>query len=156
MRLLFTIIFVSIGFLAQSQDDQADVKKTNHWNTLAMVNIESKFDDMMGMIIKTATPTAVAETLNGKEIEIRGYIIALAAKTELSHFMFSRYPQNMCFFCGAAGPESAMQIFMKKGQKVDYTSDKVIMKGTLNIQYGDPSGLIYTLSNAEFIKAIKS
>lgn len=83
----------------------------DHWNTLAMVNKESKFDDMMGMIIETATPTPIAETLNGVEITIRGFIIALDAKAKLKHFMFSRYPQNMCFFCGAAGPESAMQVF---------------------------------------------
>jgi len=149
MRFLIVILFSTFLFSAQAQD------KTDHWNTLAMVETESKFDDMMGMVVKTATPTAIASTLNGKEIEIRGYIIALAAKTELSHFMFSRYPQNMCFFCGAAGPESAMQVFMKSGQKVDFTSDKVIFKGTLTIQKGDPSGLIYTLSNAEFIKVIK-
>jgi len=149
MHKLITILFLCFCLSANAQD------KTDHWNTLAMVNLESKFDDMMGMVIKTATPTAIAETLNGKEIEIRGYIIALAAKTELSHFMYSRYPQNMCFFCGAAGPESAMQVFMKSGEKVDYTPDKVIIKGTLTIQKGDPSGLIYTLSDAEFIKVIK-
>jgi len=145
---IFLLLFSLNGLNAQD--------KTDHWNTLAMVNMESKFDDMMGMIIKTATPTPIAEKLNAQELEIRGYIIALAAKTELSHFMFSRYPQNMCFFCGAAGPESAMQVFMKEGHKVDYTADKVIIKGTLNIQKGDPSGLIYTLTNAEFIKVIKS
>jgi len=149
MRFLFAFIFSTLLFTANAQD------KLDHWNTLAMVETESKFDDMLGMIIKTATPTAIASTLNGKEIEIRGYIIALAAKTELSHFMFSRYPQNMCFFCGAAGPESAMQVFMKNGDKIDYRAEKVIMKGTLNIQKGDPSGLIYTLTNAEFIKVVK-
>ncbi len=149
MKYFYIIIlfFFSLSAKAQSEPD--------HWQTLAMVELESKFDDLMGMVIKTATPTAIAETLNGKEIEIRGYIIALAAKTELEHFMFSRYPQNMCFFCGAAGPESAMQVFMVKGEKVEYTTNKVIIKGTLNIQKGDSSGLIYTLINAEFIKVIK-
>lgn len=127
-----------------------------HWATLAMVDKESKFDDLLGMIVEKATPQEIAKTLDGKEIEINGFIIALAAKTELSHFMFSKFPQNMCFFCGAAGAESAMQVFMKKGLKVDFTSDKVSLKGTLNIQVGDPSGLIYTLSNAEFLKVIKS
>ncbi len=137
----------------------SDVKTQNNsdvWNTLAMVDKESKFDDLMGMIVETARPQMVAMALNGKEIEVRGYIIALAAKTELKHFMFSRYPQNMCFFCGAAGPESAMQVFLKEGDKLDYTSDKVVIRGTLSIQSGDPSGLIYTLNNAELIDIIKS
>jgi len=145
------IVFFIFSLSCLSAQNEGDV-----WNTLAMVDKESKFDDMMGMIVETARPQMVAQALNGKEIEVRGYIIALAAKNELKHFMFSRYPQNMCFFCGAAGPESAMQVFMKGDATVDYTSDKVVLKGTLSIQAGDPSGLIYTLNQAELIEIIKS
>lgn len=145
--LLITFLFSSFVLGAQNNDDP--------WTILAMVDKESKFDDMLGMVIQTATPKAIVEPLNGTEITIKGHIIALAAKTELSHFMFSKFPQNMCFFCGAAGPESAMQVFMKDGKKIDYTSNKVVLKGTLNIQKGDPSGLIYTLSNAELLEVIK-
>ena len=105
----------------------------DHWATLAMVELDSKYDDLMGMVVQKATPTPVARTLDGKKIRIRGYIIALTAKSDLKHFMFSRYPQNMCFFCGAAGPESAMQVFLKEGDSIDYTSDKVELEGVLNI-----------------------
>ena len=147
----FLIILFSVSFLGLQAQKSDDI-----WILLSMVDKESKFDDMMGMIVETARPQALPMAMNGKEIEVKGFIIALAAKTELKHFMFSRYPQNMCFFCGAAGPESAMQVFMQKNDKVDYTSDKVILKGTLNIQSGDPSGLIYTLNNAELLEIIKS
>lgn len=144
------LLFFLLGFMGLSAQSNSDP-----WSVLAMVDKESKFDDMLGMVIQTATPKPVVEALNGTDITIKGHIIALAAKTELSHFMFSKFPQNMCFFCGAAGPESAMQVFMKDGDKIDYTSDKVILKGTLNIQKGDPSGLIYTLTDAQLIEVIK-
>jgi len=144
---IILVILCSLSLGAQSSKD--------HWNTLAMVNTESKFDDMMGMVIKTATPTPIAEALNGETITIRGYIIALDAKAALKHFMFSRYPQNMCFFCGGAGPESAMQVFLPEGKSIDFTKDKIEIRGTLNIQKGDPSGLIYTMSGAELIKVIE-
>lgn len=150
MKYLF-ILFLTFGITHLNAQESKDI-----WNTLAMVDKETKFDDMMGMVVETARPQMIAQAYHGKEITVRGYIIALAAKTELSHFMFSRYPQNMCFFCGAAGPESAMQVFMKDGKKVDYTSDKVVVKGVLNIQAGDPSGLIYTLNNAELLEVLKS
>ena len=130
MRQILTILFLVITIHLSAQD------KVDHWPTLAMVELESKYDDLLGMIVQKATPTAVPLALNGKEIEIRGYIIALSAKSNLKHFMFSRYPQNMCFFCGAAGPESAMQVFLKSGNSIDYTSDKVELKGTLSIQQG--------------------
>lgn len=150
MKFIFPILLLICMASLNAQEAE------DPWNTLALVNKESKFDDMMGMIIETAKPLPPAMALHGKTLEIRGYIIALAAKTELQHFMFSKYPQNMCFFCGAAGPESAMQVFLKSGDKLDYTSDKVVLKGVLNIQSGDPSGLIYTLTQAELLEIIKS
>jgi hypothetical protein len=150
MRTFILLLTVFSTFSLASQNN------TDPWNTLALVDKKSKFDDMMGMIVETARPQAPAMALNGQEIEIKGFIIALAAKSELKHFMFSRYPQNMCFFCGAAGPESAMQVFLKEGKTLDYTSDKVLLKGKLNIQSGDPSGLIYTLKDTELIEIIKS
>ena len=149
MQRILLLALLCFSTLLSAQDSK------DHWNTLAMVNSESKFDDMMGMVVKTATPTAIAETLNGEVITIRGFVIALDAKAKLKHFMFSRYPQNMCFFCGAAGPESAMQVFLNEGETIDYTKDKIEIRGTLNIQKGDPSGLIYTLSNAELLNVIK-
>jgi len=147
---LYIIIFSFFSLQAIAQD-----KAIDQWNTLAMVHMESKFDDMMGMIIKTATPMAHVQKMHGTEIEIRGYMIALDVTAKQSHFMFSRYPQNMCFFCGAAGPESAMQVFMKDGKKLEHTINKVVLKGKLNIQKGDPSGLIYTLTNGELIEILK-
>ena len=61
----------------------------------------------------------------------------------------------MCFFCGAAGPESAMQVFMKDNKKVNYSTEKIKLTGNLNIQKGDASGLIYTLNDADIIKIEK-
>jgi len=148
-HIIYIILFLFVGHNSYTQDNGYD-----QWNTLAMVNMQSKFDDMMGMIIKTATPTPIVQALEGKEIEIRGYMIALDVKAEQSHFMFSRYPQNMCFFCGAAGPESAMQVFMKEKKKIKHTTNKVVLKGTLNIQQGDPTGLIYTLTNADLLEIL--
>ncbi len=148
MKLATVILFVFQSIITLGQD-------VDHWNTLALVEKESKFDDMLGMVVTTATPLPVAAAMQAQEIEIRGYIIALDPKAKLKHFMFSRYPQNMCFFCGAAGPESAMQVFLKAGDEIQFTSEKVNVKGTLNIQAGDPSGLIYTLQNAEFLNVVK-
>lgn len=146
-NIIILITLFTLSLQAQTSKD--------HWNTLAMVNTESKFDDMMGMIVKTATPTPIAESLNGETITIRGFIIALDAKAKLKHFMFSRYPQNMCFFCGGAGPESAMQVFLPEGKSIDFTKDKIEIRGTLKIQKGDPSGLIYTMSDAELLKVLE-
>jgi len=150
MKVLLSFFLLLLGLQSFSQAAQ------NPWKTLAMVTVESEYDEMIGLEKIKATPMSIVQKMHGTEIEIGGYIIALTTKTASSHLMFSRYPQNMCFFCGAAGPESAMQVFVKNGDKIDYTSDKVILKGKLTIQNNDPSGLIYTLTDAELVKIIKS
>ena len=125
------------------------------WATLSMVDKTTKYDEFLGMETVSVTPGPVAKTLNQKEIEISGYMIALDVKREQTHFMFSRYPQNMCFFCGAAGPESAMQVFMDNDVELEHTTDKIVLRGILNVQQGDPTGLIYTLTQAKFLEALK-
>ena len=56
------------------------------WATLSMVTKESKFDDLLGMIVEKATPLPHVEKLHGQKIEITGYIIALAAKNRVITF----------------------------------------------------------------------
>ncbi len=146
--LFFALLFLSIGASDFTQDE-----KQNPWLSLAMVEKENTYDEFLGMEIIKAVPMLPAQKLDGEELILSGYMIALSAKTEAeSHFMFSRYPQNMCFFCGAAGPESAMQVFMKDGKKIKHSKDKVKVKGRLQIQKNDASGLIYFLLDAELVE----
>jgi len=147
------LVYILLFLISQLNGQSTSI---NHWQTLAMVSKEKTYDEVWGIEMEKVKPTAIAETLRNKEIEIRGYMIALDVKRKQSHFMFSRYPQNMCFFCGAAGPESAMQVFLGNGAALDHTTEKVVLKGILKIQEGDPTGLIYTLTQAEFVKKIKS
>jgi hypothetical protein len=90
--------------------------------------------------------------LDGEIIEVDGYIIPLTGQVGQNNFMFSMYPKNMCFFCGAAGPESAMEVWMEGDNTVPFTSDKIKLKGKLLINKDDTSGLIYSLNGATRIK----
>ncbi len=142
--LILSIIFLSMSVSAQSKE---------MWATLSMVKTEKNYDEFMGMEVTKSKPMPPAVAMDGREIEISGYMISLTADPKpQSHFMFSRYPQNMCFFCGAAGPESAMQVFMQSGTKAKYQKEKVKVKGRLQIQTNDSSGLIYFLQDAVIIE----
>ncbi len=147
VRIFYIALFCSISILALSQPSP--------WATLSIVDKTTTYDEFLGMEVVSVTPGPIAKTLNQKEIEISGYMIALDVKRKQSHFMFSRYPQNMCFFCGAAGPESAMQVFMANNVELEHTTDKIKIRGILNVQQGDPTGLIYTLTQANYIDVIK-
>lgn len=126
--------------------------QSSTWSTLGMVNTVTSFDAEFGMEIKKVKVSAVAKSLEGKEIEVDGYIIPLKGKLDQNHFMLSKFTQNMCFFCGKAGPETAMQVFLANGKKVAYSDDKIKVKGVLRINENDPGGLLYTLEDAILIK----
>lgn len=145
MRYLSTIAFtilVFYGVVGQSKEN---------WNTLGMVTISNQYDADLGMEIQMPEVSMVTRQLGGKEIELAGFIIPLTGKLAQSHFMLSRYPQSMCFFCGKAGPETAIQVFMKDQKKVPFTEDKITVRGILRINATDMNNLLYTLDQAVII-----
>lgn len=144
---LYTVLIL-IGI----QSSLLSQMKSGVWGTLSMVDKVKEYDEAYGYEVEKVTVGLIAKTLQGKEIEIEGYIIPLDGKVEQSHFMLSFFPYNMCFFCGKAGPETAMQVFMADDKKVSYSDDKVKLKGTLMINENSVDGLLYTLSNGKLIK----
>ncbi len=143
--ILLLLITISASLNAQMESKE-------NWNTLGMVTITKEYDESMGMEIQKPIVGIIAQQLDGKEVELSGFIIPLTGKLAQSHFMLSRYPQSMCFFCGKAGPETAAQVFMKDKKKVEFTEDKVTIKGILRINATDMNNLLYTLDQAELIK----
>lgn len=144
-------IKISLFFLAIFFSSTMLYAQESAWRILTKVQIKKQYDEEFG--IETIIPTFTNEirAMEGKEITIGGYIFPTADKRDQSHLMFSMYPISNCFFCGKAGPETAMQVFMADNKKVRYTEDKVYVKGKLQLSEHDPSGLIYTLINAQLI-----
>ena len=121
----------------------------NHWKTLGSLLMHTEFDEITGIEIYKPTFFPTVLELVDQEIELEGYIIPLTGKRAQSHFMFSAYPVSNCFFCGNAGPESVVQVYMKNNQKVNYTEDRIKVKGTFKINRDLTQQLFYNLENAE-------
>ena len=118
------------------------------WATLSMVTTTTNYDASFGIEVKKVKVSPIVKALDGTEVEVDGYIIPLSGKLAQSHFMLSKFSEKMCFFCGKAGPETAMQVFLAGGKKVAYSDEKIKVKGVLRINENDPSGLLYTLDQA--------
>lgn len=121
---------------------------TGMWGTLSMVSFSREYNEAWGIDMEIPTVSPVVKALEGTEITVTGYLIPLDAKTESAHIMLSAFPISNCFFCGKAGPESAMQAFMKDGKKIKYVEEKVTMKGILRINESDINSLLYTMEQA--------
>jgi hypothetical protein len=118
------------------------------WSTLGMVTFQSTFNQEYMMETKIPKISPSVEKIDGSVIEVEGYIIPLTGQLTQSHFMLSKFPQSTCFFCGKAGPETAMQVFMRDNKKVKINERKVKVRGTLIVNPKDASSLLYTLEDA--------
>ncbi|MFZ1749345.1 MAG: hypothetical protein WAU01_04110 [Saprospiraceae bacterium] len=138
------MLFIGVSFTV--------IQSGDIWLTLSLVTFETKYDPEYMMETKIPKISATVEKMAGKEIEVEGYIIPLTGQISQSHFMLSKFPQSTCFFCGKAGPETAMQVFMKNNRKVKISERKVKAKGTLLVNPTDASSLLYTLENATILE----
>lgn len=89
------------------------------------------------------------KALEGKEIQIRGYMIPVDPSANI--FVLSANPMAACFFCGGSGPESIIQLKLKNPRK--FITDEVwTVKGTLKLNADNIEELNYILQNTETVK----
>ena len=114
------------------------------WNTLADLTYIKKYDEFLGFKVDYPVFSESIESLNGQEIEIRGYIIPIEGYKSHTEFIFSAYPYNMCFFCGGAGPETVMEI--QAAEPISYTAEPITIRGILQLNSEDINQLMYAMS----------
>lgn len=96
--------------------------------------------------------SAAAKSLAGKSVVLPGYMVPFDNGTQGTIFMLTSLPLNACFFCGVGGPESVVQVFLKK--PISYTEKPIEVKGTLLLNDKNPDQMIYILDQAEFLGVI--
>ncbi|MDX2071196.1 MAG: hypothetical protein SFV55_22390 [Haliscomenobacter sp.] len=140
--------FVSmIGSNAQAQDAKS------LWTTLAKVTFKKQYDEMLGFKVDVPIFSPEIKSLEGKSVEIKGYIIPVEGYRGQKEFVFSAFPYNMCFFCGGAGPETVMEVISK--EPIKYTTEAITIKGKLDLNANDINRLMYGLKDAELVKSAK-
>jgi hypothetical protein len=143
--LVFFSLFSAFSFLANAQKLATNnTKEPDWWVTLFKVkyeNWQTNFEPRYTTEIKA---------LDGKKITIKGFLIPLQEQKKHSYFLLSAFPFDQCFYCGKAGPETVIEITVKKPIK---TTDKIIIiRGTLQINYQDPSHLFYIIDDGEQVE----
>ena len=123
---------------ADAKDPAATV-----WKTLGKITFKKEYDEIMGFKVDKPVFSKEVQALEGKVIEVKGYIIPVEGYKSHKEFVFSAFPYNMCFFCGGAGPETVMEVYAK--EDVKYTAEAVTIKGKLQTNSDDINRLIYTL-----------
>ena len=81
---------------------------------------------------------------DGANVKITGYVIALDVVSK--EYALSAFPFASCFFCGAAGPESVLELNFTQPQEF-LTDDVMTFSGVLKLNT-DPLSFPLTLIDA--------
>ncbi|MDX1686302.1 MAG: hypothetical protein R3275_13780 [Saprospiraceae bacterium] len=119
------------------------------WKTLSKITFTKEYDEFLGFKVDKPVFGPEVKELEGKEIEIKGFIIPVEGYKSHTEFVFSAYPYNLCFFCGGAGPETVMEVYA--AEPIEYTAEPIVIKGTLELNSDDINRLMYALNGAVLV-----
>lgn len=121
-------------------------QEPNFWDTLAKVRFENR-KDKSGYDVEVPVFSPPLAAFHHQKITLKGYIIPLEELGGQGRFMLSSLPFNLCFFCGAAGPETVVEV--QTSLKIPFTAKPITMEGTLLLNDKDPNHHMYILSAAK-------
>ena len=121
------------------------------WKILYKVKFQSQ-DDVFGAFYDPIFTDEI-KALEGQEITATGFIIPFEGLFQPDKIILSSLPVDACFFCGNGGPETVIEVHLKKN--IQYTNKAVKVKGQLKLNNDNFEELIYVLEEAELIEILK-
>lgn len=153
MKKILLLLVVMLTYGVQMNAQKKKKTGVNYWETMMDVTIKSKFDPVTENFTNTPTFGKKILKMDGKKIFLKGFIIP--ADLTKGRMTLSKFSYSSCYFCGAAGPESVIEIVAQN--PIIYRMDKPItIEGTLRInrktddQEYDPFRLLYILEDATY------
>jgi len=113
------------------------------WDLLAKTDVKTTTDPFINEEIALPVFPKEVKAAEGKTMTLEGFIIPLQQKSEQDFFVLSRYPYQSCFFCGAAGPETVVEVYANRGFR--YTDERVRVSGKLILNEDDPLHLFFMM-----------
>ena len=115
------------------------------WADFADVTFEPEYNEEYDVHFLMPKFGEKIKAYNGKQISIRGYFLDISGSGEI--FLVSQNPMASCFFCGAAGPETIVEVNFK--ETPPFKTDQIVeVMGTLQINRNDVSHCNYILHEA--------
>lgn len=124
-------------------------QQENFWHTLAQVNFKN-VKDKNGYDTELPVFSNYLKSFQGKQVSIKGYIIPLDEVGSSGRFMLSSLPFNLCYFCGAAGPETVVEV--DTPEKIKFSTRPITLQGTIYLNDKDPNHHIYVLKNVRLVQ----
>ena len=121
------------------------------WKTLADVRFKSQYSKDLGAYYLIPKFGSNVSKLDGQEVILSGYFIPFNEQQKF--YVLSKFPLSSCFFCGAAGPETIVELQLKPTIAQRFRMDQQLtFKGELTLNDNDLDHCNYILRNAEPVK----
>lgn len=121
------------------------------WETLAQMDFEYKYVEEINMEVPYPVFSEEVKNIEGRKIEISGYLIPVSETGDNQIIVLSAFPYSQCFFCGAAGPESVIDVLAKEPLGDLKMDQLVTFQGVLKLNDSDLDYLNYLLDDAILI-----
>ena len=120
------------------------------WQDLEDVEFSEVYVDEVDEYILFPNFGLGVRELDAQEVVLSGYILAL--DPDKGYYVLSKSPFASCFFCGAGGPETIVELSLKSDKDSFYMDEFTTIKGTLKLNIDDIYRCVYILENAEVNK----
>ncbi len=116
------------------------------WETLLDAKFKYTYDVEQDIWYNKPQFNKQVQKLEGKEVIVQGFMVPVDVTGDT--YVLSAFPYSACFFCGAAGKESVMEIRMKDNEQNFKMDQMLTFKGKFDL-VDDVYGLMYLLEEAE-------
>ncbi|MFT7588798.1 MAG: hypothetical protein ACI959_001010 [Limisphaerales bacterium] len=121
-------------------------QKTLTWEMMAEIEYSPVYMEELGTLFDVASFSTQIMELEGQRVEIIGYLLPIDVMGD--EYALSQGPFAACFFCGKSGPESVMELKIRKKENWFGMDRLVLFSGLLELNASDPNNLYYILTDA--------
>ncbi|MDC6366510.1 MULTISPECIES: hypothetical protein [Flavobacteriaceae] len=140
MRNYLGLIIMSI-FIGHTVSAQIELS----WEDFEDVDFASVYNEKYDVNFLMPTFGKRIRSFRGQHVKIKGYFLDISGSGDI--FLVSANPMASCFFCGAAGPETIIEVNFK--EKPSFRTDQiVVVQGVLELNANDVDHCNYILKEA--------
>lgn len=116
------------------------------WQDLEDVEFSDMYIDSIGEYVLYPHFGFNIRELDGKQVALSGYILAI--DPEKQYYVLSKGPFASCFFCGAGGPETIVELSLKSDKDSFFMDEFATIRGVLRLNADDIYRCVYILEDA--------
>ncbi len=115
------------------------------WSDFADIDFKPEYNEKYDVHFLMPTFGEKIQSYKGVKVRIKGYFLDISGSGDV--YLISQNPMASCFFCGAAGPETIVEVHFN--EKPSFKTDQIVeVTGILELNRNDVSHCNYILREA--------